>query len=153
MSVTLRGRSMNISFRRSKRLEAAAGAEHDALERGVDEVHGQRRLLRDAQVHAAQHAAAADEVDALVDEVLRQLGRRLRQGAHDDVADRPDLLVDRLADLFGAEHDDLRQPGHEVAAADLGLVLVTASGTPEPMASLISSAVRSPIAMPYSRRT
>ena len=37
-------------------------------------------LLGDALVEPAQHAAAADEVDALEDEVLGQLGRRLRRG-------------------------------------------------------------------------
>src|SRR5213076_2337952 len=58
-------------------LQATAGAVHDAFEGGVHEVDGQRRLLRDALVQAAQHAASADEVDALVDEVLRELGWRL----------------------------------------------------------------------------
>src|SRR5215218_5196556 len=72
-------------FEAVEALEAAAGAVHDALERGVDEVDGQRGLLRDALVHAAQHAAAADEVDALEDEVLRELGRGLPERAHNDL--------------------------------------------------------------------
>src|SRR5581483_4430212 len=53
-----------------ERLEAATRAEHDALERRVDEMHRQRRLLRDAPVETTQHRPTADEMDALQDEVL-----------------------------------------------------------------------------------
>src|SRR5215213_8884882 len=48
-------------FQAVEALEATAGAVHDALEGSADEMDGQRRLLRDALVHAVQHAAAADE--------------------------------------------------------------------------------------------
>src|SRR5438309_1102818 len=51
-------------------LEALARTQDDALEGRVDQVHGEHRLLGDAPVEAAQHAAATDEVDALDDEVL-----------------------------------------------------------------------------------
>ena len=52
----------------------------------------------------------------------------------------------------GAQHHGLGQAAHEVAAAHLGLHLVGV-GSADPIATLISSAVRSPMAMPYSRRT
>ena len=105
-------------------LEAAAGAEHDALERRVDEVHRQVGLLLDAPVEPCSIAAAADEVHAVRDQVLRELGRRAREARDDRVADRAHLLLDRAAHLLGHEHDRLRQAGHEVAAAHLGLALV-----------------------------
>src|SRR5262249_26148134 len=55
-------------------LEAPSGAEHDRLEGEVDQPRAHRGLLLDAQVEAAQHRAATDEVDPLGEEVLRQLG-------------------------------------------------------------------------------
>ena len=57
-----------------------------------------------------------------------------------------------VAHLVGREDHRLGQAGHEVATAHLGLHLVLHVGHAEPMATLISSAVRSPTAMPYSRR-
>ena len=99
---------MNMPLQAVEALEAAAGAEHDALERRVDEVHRQVGLLADAAVEAAQHAAAADEVHAVEDQVLRELGRRAREARDHRVADRAQLLLDRAAHLFGHEHDRLR---------------------------------------------
>src|SRR5439155_6783130 len=84
-------------------LEALAGAEDDALEGGVDEVHGDGRLLGDPSVEAPQHAPAADQVDALDDEVLGQFRGRRPEALHDRVHDRADLLVDRLAYLLGRQ--------------------------------------------------
>ena len=115
---------MNMSLQAVEALEAAAGAEHDALERRVDEVHRKIGLVADALVEAAQHAAAADEMHAVEDEVLRELGRRAGEARDDRVADRAQLLLDRAAHLLGHEHDRLRQPRHEIAAAHLGLELV-----------------------------
>ena len=86
---------MNMLFEAVEALEAAAGAEHDAFERRVDEMHGQVGLVADAPVEAAQHAAAADEVHAVQDEVLRELGRRAREARDHRVADRAQLLLDR----------------------------------------------------------
>ena len=60
-------------------LEALPGAEGHALERGVDEVDGHGGLVGEAPGHAPQQRPAADEVDALEDDVLGQLGRRLAQ--------------------------------------------------------------------------
>ena len=56
-----------------------------------------------------QHAAAADQVDALDDEVLGQLGRRLTEALHDRVDDGADLLLDGLPHLLGREDHGLRQ--------------------------------------------
>src|SRR5437588_2903927 len=105
-------------------LQALAGAEHDALERGVDQVDRNRRLLGDPVIEPAQHAAAADQVDALDDEVLGQLRRRCTEALHDRVDDGPHLLVDGLPHLFGGENDRLRQSAHQVAAPHFGLHLV-----------------------------
>src|SRR5438270_343364 len=105
-------------------LEALAGAEDDALEGGVDEVHGDGRLLGDPSVEAPQHAAAADQVDALDDEVLSQLGRRRAQALHDGVDDGADLLVDRFAYFLGRQDHRLGQAAHQVASPHLGLDLV-----------------------------
>src|SRR5581483_3010232 len=105
-------------------LEALAGAEDDALEGSLDEVYGDLGLLGDAPVEAAEHAAAADEVDALDDEVLGQLGRRRTEALHHRVDDGAHLLVDGLADLLGRQDDGLRQTAHQVAAPHLGLDLV-----------------------------
>ena len=70
-------------LQRLVRLDAVTGAEHDALERRVDEVHRDLRLALDPQVEAAQHATAADEVHAVGQEVLGQLGRRLAEAGDD----------------------------------------------------------------------
>ena len=115
---------MNMPFRLSKLSRQRPGAEHDALERRVDEVHRQIGLVADAVVEPAQQRSAADEVHAVEDEVLRELGRRARQARDHRVADRAQLLLDRAPHLFGHEHDRLRQPRHEVAAAHLGLEVV-----------------------------
>ena len=69
-------------------------------------------------------APPPDEVDALGQQVLRQLGRRAGQRVLHRAEDLLDRLVDRLAHLLGREHDRLGHAAHEVAAAHLGLVLV-----------------------------
>src|SRR5207237_760458 len=107
-------------------LQALAGAEDDALEGGVDQVDRDRGLLGDAAVEAPQHAAPADEVDALDDQVLGQLGRGASEALHDRVDYGPHLLVDGPADLLGREDHGLGQPTHEVAPPHLGLDLVLA---------------------------
>ena len=102
-------------------LEAPAGAEHDALEGGVDQVDGDGRLLGQAAVEAPEHAAAAHQVDALDDEVLGQLGRGLAEALHHRVDDGAHLLVDGGAHLVGRQDHRLGQAGHQVAAPHLGL--------------------------------
>src|SRR5689334_15911626 len=51
-------------------LKAFSGTEHHALEWRVDEVDGNLCLDGDALVESVQHAAAADEMNPLLDEVL-----------------------------------------------------------------------------------
>ena len=118
----------------------------------VDQVHRDLGLLGDAVVEALQHAAAADEVDALQDRSWASSGGASPRQAIDRVDDGADRLVDRLAHLLGRQDHRLRQTAHEIATAHLGLELVLRVGHAEPIATLISSAVRSPMAMPYSRR-
>ena len=62
-------------------LDAAAGAEHDALERGVDEVHaGSRSPRRCAGRGRGACPPPPTRCMPAHDQVLRQLGRRLRRG-------------------------------------------------------------------------
>ncbi len=63
-------------------------------------------------------------MDALGEQVLRQLRGRAGERRFHRAEDRLDRLVDRLADLLRREHDRLRHAAHEVATAHLGLVLV-----------------------------
>ena len=74
---------MNMYFRRVVVLDAVAGAHDDGLQRLGRHLHRDLRLALDALGQAAQQAAAADEEHAADEEVLGQLGRRLRQAAHD----------------------------------------------------------------------
>ena len=115
---------MNMSLRRSK-LSRHRPAPSTTVSSGRStSCAAHRRLLLDPQVEAPQHRAATDEVDALGEEVLRELGRRAGERLLHRAEDRLDRLVDRLAHLFGREHDGLGHAAHEVAAAHLGLVLV-----------------------------
>ena len=61
---------------------------------------------------------------AVEDEILGELGRRACEAHDHRVANRAQLLFDRVAHLFGHEDDRLREPRHEVAAAHLGLEVV-----------------------------
>ena len=105
-------------------LEAAAGADRDAGERGLGEVHGHLGLVAEALVEPGQERAAAGEHDAAVHDVGGELGRRLVERRLDRLDDLGDRLVERAPDLLGAEDDRLRQAGEHVAAAHLGLHLL-----------------------------
>ena len=85
---------------------------------------GQIGLLLDATVETLQHPAPADQVDPVRDEILRELGRRAGEAGDDGVADGAHLLLDRGPHLLGDQHDRLREAGHEIATAHLGLPLV-----------------------------
>src|SRR5205085_11037154 len=73
-------------------LDAATGPEHDALERGVDDVHRHAGHPGQPAIEAPQEATATHEMDALLDHVLRQLGRRLPEALHYRRADAVDEL-------------------------------------------------------------
>ena len=81
-------------------------------------------LVLDAPVHAPEQRATADEMDPHLEQVLRELGRRLREGELRRIHDGLHRLLDRLTDLLRVEHDGPRQPTHEIATAHLGLVVV-----------------------------
>jgi hypothetical protein len=117
-------------------------------------MHGEIGLVRDAAIEAAQHAAAAHEVDAVEDEILRELRWRAREARDDCVADRAHLFLDRAPHLVGHEHDRLRQARHEVAAAHLGLVLVgDRGGRPDREFDLLGGALpdRDAVLAPHVR--
>src|SRR5690242_16138394 len=58
-------------------LEAAAGADRDAGQRRLGQVHRHVRLVAEPLVEAVQQRAAAGEDDAAVHDVRGELGRRL----------------------------------------------------------------------------
>jgi len=66
----------------------------------------------------------------------------------DDLGDR---LVERRAHSLGVELHRPREPGGEIASADLDLDLVPEGGPPSPASCLMSSAVWWPIRSWYSR--
>ena len=93
--------------------------ERDAIEGVLGDVAGHPRHLRQQLVDVAQQRAAAGHDHALVDDVGRQLGRRLLE----DRADRGDQLLEGLLDglhhLGRGDRDRARQARDEVAATDL----------------------------------
>ena len=139
---------MNISFNESKfsRQRPAPSTTHTRGAR--DEMDGKVGLLREPAVEAAEHAAAADEVNTVQNEVLRELGRRLRDAITasqmaptcSSIAARTSSGTRRM--VFGSP--DMRSRPRTSALNS------SATAAAEPIASLISSAVRSPMAMPYS---
>ena len=71
-----------------------------------------------------QHGAAAGQVDALVDDVLCELGRRFAEAADDSGHDQIDLLADRVSHLLGREDHRLRQTGRDLAPTHFRFHLV-----------------------------
>ena len=106
----------------------------------------------DAQVEAAQHAAAADEVDAPHDEVLGQLGRRLAEAGDDRVDDGATLVSSMASRTSSGERITVLGRPLMRSRPRTSALYSSSVGHAEPMVILISSAVRSPMAMPYSRR-
>src|SRR5215211_7869329 len=105
-------------------LERAARAHRDASQRGLRAVRGHLRLVAQPLVEALEQRAAAGEHDPAVHDVRGQLGRRAVERLLDRVDDLDERLLERGAHLLGRQHDGLRQPGDEVAAADLSLHLL-----------------------------
>src|SRR5579862_8253891 len=104
-------------------LEAPAGADGDAGERGFCEVGRHVRLLAQALVEALKQGAAAGEDDAAVHDVGRELGRGLVERRLDRVDDLHHRLLECVPDLLAREDDGLRQARQHVASAHLGLHL------------------------------
>ena len=82
-----------------------------------------------------------------------ELGRRPRERLLHRAEDRLDRLVDRLADLLGRRARPSCGMPLMRSRPRTSALYSSSVGNTEPIASLISSAVRSPIARPYSRRT
>ena len=84
-----------------------------------------RHVARDAgdlgeeRVEVAQQRAAAGHDHPLVDDVARQLGRRLLEHVAHRGHDLLERLLDRLGDLGRGDRDRARQAGDHVAALDL----------------------------------
>src|SRR5918994_614240 len=118
------GRREQDALQRVELLQRLAGADGNSVQ-GVgryDDRHA--GLVVQAGVEAVEQRTAAGQADALVHDVGGQLGRRLVERDLDGVDDGRDRLLDRLTDLVGRGDDRLRQAGHEVAAADLGVDLL-----------------------------
>ncbi|EGJ77410.1 putative cell shape-determining protein MreB [Streptomyces sp. Tu6071] len=105
-------------------LDALAGAERHGVERVLGDVDRHPGLAAQPLVEAAQQGAAPGENDAPVHDVTGELGRALVERRLDRVDDRVDRFLDRLAHLARRDHDGLREPGDEVAATDLGVLVV-----------------------------
>ena len=136
-----------------RRTRCSGRRRDDGLQRRVDQVDRHLGLSHQTFVEPPQQRSPAHEVDALDDEVLRQLWRGLRQASEDGVDHGRHRLVDGLANLAGVSTMVFGKPAHEVSAANLGTELTSRSDRPTQIVILISSAVRSPTAMPCSRRT
>src|SRR5450759_2913731 len=100
-------------------LEHFAGTERDAVERVLGDVARNAGDLGEQLVDVAEQRAAARHDHALVDDVRAELVRRLLE----DLADRRDQLLERqldgLHDLRRGNRDRSRQPGNEIAPANL----------------------------------
>src|SRR2546421_626664 len=105
-------------------LEALPRSEHDGVQRILRPPDGHPRLRRQPGVEPVQQRAAAGDDDALLHHVGGQLGRRPVERVLDRVADCLHGLLDGLPKLDRGHDDRLRQPGHEVAAADLRVELL-----------------------------
>ena len=99
--------------------EHLAGAHHDRRQRIVGDRHRKTRLLAQALVEVLEQGTASGEDDAAIDDVGRELGRRLLERDADRFDDRRHRLGQRLADLLVGDHDRLRNAFDEIAALDL----------------------------------
>src|SRR5918992_1498030 len=99
-------------------LQAPAGADRDAGERGLGQLHGHLGLLAKPLDEAGQERTAAGEDDAPIHDVGSELRRGLVQGRLDGVEDLAHRLVEGAAHLLGRDHDGLGEAREHVAAAD-----------------------------------
>ena len=105
-------------------LEAAAGADGDAGEGALGEVHGHVGLVAETLVEPLEESAAPCQDDAAIHDVGGELRRCLVQRRLDRVDDLRHRVVERAADLVGGDDHGLREPGQHVAAAHLRLHLL-----------------------------
>src|SRR5690606_11446386 len=110
-------------LQRLELLDALAGAERHAVQRVLGDVDRHAGLTAQPFVEAAQQRSAAGQDDAPVHDVAGQLRRAFVEGRLHGVHDGVDGLLDRLAHFGGGDDDGLGQPGDEVPAADLGVLV------------------------------
>ena len=91
-------------------VERLAASEDDRADGIVGHHHGEARLLAQEDVQVGQEGAASGEDDALVDDVGRELGRRLLQRQEDGLDDRVRRLGQRFPDLVGVTMTVLGTP-------------------------------------------
>ena len=86
-------------------------------------MHGHRRRVGQPLGHAAQQRAAAGQVDALEDDVLGQLGRRLAEAVGGRLMTCVTLSSRAPRTSSGREDDRLGPARGDLAPPDLGLLL------------------------------
>ena len=87
-------------FEEAEFVQAAAGADGDSGQRVFGQHDGKTGRFSQQDVHVLEARAAADQDDALVDDIRRQFRRRmLQRDLHglDDGADRLDLALETIA--------------------------------------------------------
>src|SRR6202050_513135 len=104
-------------------LDALAGSQCHRVERVVGQVDRHARLFPQPLVKPTQQRPATGQRDAAVHDVTGELGRALVERGLNGVDDHRERFLDGPADLLGGDHDRLRQPAHQVTAADLGVRL------------------------------
>src|SRR5437868_832974 len=117
-------RSDEHRLQRLEFLQTFAGTDGHARQRVLGQMHGHPGLMLEALVEPLQEGASAGQHDSLVHDVCSQFrGRPVERRLH-GVDDRVHRLLDGSPDLLRRHDDGLRQPGDEVAPADLGIRLV-----------------------------
>ena len=76
------------------------------------------------KVHPLQEPTTTNQVDALDDEILRQLRRSLGQTAQNRIDHRRNWLLDCRPDLRRGQGDRLRESAHQFTATHFGVDLV-----------------------------
>src|SRR4051812_9804017 len=105
-------------------LQRPAGADGDAGERALGQVHRHLRLGADPVGQALKQRSPAGEHDAAIHDVGGELGRRLVERLLDGVDDLRERRLEGTAHLGAREHHRLRQAADQVASPDLRLDLL-----------------------------
>jgi len=104
-------------------VQGLARADRNAGQRRLGPEHRHPRLGRDHLGKAPDQRPAAGQQDAVARDIGRELRRGLLEGVADPLQDLAQRPGDRGADLFAVQLHPRRQAGHEVTAADLGHLL------------------------------
>src|SRR5215210_2288983 len=112
------------ALERLQLLERAPRPLGHAGERRLGELDRHAGLAAHAVLEAAQQRAATGQQDASLGDVGGQLGRRLLERLLGGAEDGVERLRNGRSDLLARQHHVARQAGAEVAAADLGGLLL-----------------------------